>query len=49
MSPEHIKMIPRVDHMPLKVAVSALTDFGKDMKEGDVVILGNTPGDFPWW
>ena len=49
MSPEHIKMIPRVDHLPLTEAVSALTYFGKDMKEGAVVILGNTPGDFPWW
>ena len=49
MSPAHIARIPAVDQMPLKDAVTALRDIGNLMLEGETVMFGSTPGDFPWW
>ena len=49
MSPEHIEMIPTVDHMPLKDAATELTDMGNILPEGQTVLFPNTPGPFPWW
>ena len=49
LAPRHLKMIPKVDHMPLSEAAEYLTSVSQTLPMYHFYAFENLPGDFPWW